>query len=89
MAAEFRWPLSLGGVSCQARSKVAEGPGLPALQTASSGGGGGQSQAPLPGSGQETPSILREGGWRHAACQKSPSSFLTSDRRFPFLACLP
>ena len=37
MATEFRWPLSLGVVSCQARSKVAEGPGLPALQTVSSG----------------------------------------------------
>lgn len=66
--------LSLGRVSGQARSKVAKCPGVPALQSVSPGV---KSQAPLPRRGQETPSTSREGGWRDAACQRSPSFFLT------------
>ena len=89
MAGRVPMASSLGGVSGQARSKVAEGPGLPALQTVSSRAGWGGNHKLLSPAGQETPSILSEGGWRHAACQRSPSSFLTSDRHFPFLACLP
>ena len=69
MATEFRWPLSLGVVSCQARSKVAEGPGLPALQTVSSGwrgvGGAITSSSPRQQAGNP---LHPEGGRMEACC---------------------
>ena len=67
MATEFRWPLSLGGVSCQARSKVAEGPELPALQTVSSGRGGGAITSSSPWQRAGNP-LHPEGGRMEACC---------------------
>lgn len=46
---------SLGGVSGQARSKVAEGPGLPALQTVSSRAGWGGNHKLLSRQGRKPP----------------------------------